>query len=138
MSDCHIPPEIHPTGQELDTPVPPVAAIKTLRSKCCSGRLSHRSAAYLCSKQWFQTVQEIRSPMAWQHLFLRFTFQGAGFTQEIEACWVDGVQLRKLPFSAELGKKPTLTALLDHFGKDGWQVVSQSVTLEKSQNAYGK
>ena len=76
--------------------------------------------------------------MGWLHMFLRFTFEGAGFTQEIGACWIDGVQLRKLPFASELGRKPTLTTLLDHFGKNGWQVVSQSVTLEKSPNAHGK
>ena len=72
--------------------------------------------------------------MAWQHMFLRFTLHNRDLALTTQTCWVDGVKLSDLPLARELSKEMTLTALLNYFGKDGWQVASQNMIFKEKQN----
>ena len=78
-----------------------------------------------------ESGSDVNRSMAWQHKFIVFNFLGAGATQELGVCNVNGTNANKLPeweaIKATGKKQPTLEDLLNKFGEQGWQVASQSI-----------
>ncbi|NJL91009.1 MAG: hypothetical protein HC916_15365 [Coleofasciculaceae cyanobacterium SM2_1_6] len=63
---------------------------------------------------------------------IRFDFKGRGITQEINLLDIDGKRVKGWYKNTE--EVPTLPALLNAAGADGWELISHSVNQDNQTN----